>query len=134
MREVAKSMLGFSWAVSLFGVQQLAKLVTPSSQPMEITASQFDEASRAVQSYLSGTVAEQFRAGDAWQRRVVDTLFDAATLQSIDPRAVAQTLDPRQYVDAVDPREVVRSGVNMVQRSFDSLRQTAGPSTTITVN
>jgi hypothetical protein len=88
MREVAKSMLGFSWAVSLFGAQQIAKLLTPASQMPEVTAAQFDEATRAVQELMNETVAQQFRAGDEWQRRMVDTLCDAVALQGIDVRRV----------------------------------------------
>jgi hypothetical protein len=127
MREVAKSLLGFSWAVSLFGVQQLAKLVTPSSEPSETTAAQLDEATRVVQGFLTETVAQQFRAGDEWQRRMVDTLFDAAALQGLDPRRLADTLDPRPFIETVDARQVLKNGVDMMQQSFESVRQAVTP-------
>ena len=127
MREVAKSMLGFSWAVSLFGVQQLAKLVTPSSESPQTTASQFDEATRAVQGFLNETVAQQFRAGDEWQRRVVDALFDAASLQSIDAKKLGEMIDPRPFIEGVDARKMLKTGVDLAQKSFDSLRQTVTP-------
>lgn len=123
MREVAKSMLGFSWAVSLFGVQQLAKLVTPSSESSETTAAQFDEATRVVQGFLTDTVAQQFRAGDEWQRRMVDTLCDAAALQGVDARRLADTLDPRPFIESVDARQVLKNGVDRVTESFDLLRR-----------
>ncbi|MEX1129035.1 MAG: hypothetical protein WD227_16245 [Vicinamibacterales bacterium] len=128
MREVAKSMLGFSWAVSLFGVQQMAKLVTPSSVSPESLASQFDEATRAVQTFLNETAAQQFRAGDEWQRRAVDTLFDAAALRDVDPRRMAEALDPRPFVQGIDARQVIKNGVDMVQQSFETVRQTVTPS------
>lgn len=143
MREVAKSMLGFSWAVSLFGVQQMAKLVTPSSDTTQALASEFDEATRAVQTLLNDNVAQQFRAGDEWQRRAVDSLFDAAALRvdpqqvasALDPRPFVQGLDPRPFVRGLDPRQMVQSGVDMVQQSldsaqqsFDSVRQAVRPS------
>lgn len=123
MREVAKSMLGFSWAVSLFGVQQLAKLVTPSSESSETTAAQFDEATRVVQGFLTDTVAQQFRAGDEWQRRMVDTLCDAAALQGVDARRLADTLDPRPFIESVDARQVLKNGVDKMTESFDLLRR-----------
>ena len=129
MREVAKSMLGFSWAVSLFGVQQLAKLVTPSATSQEAAASQFDEASRAVQGFLTDTVAQQFRTGDEWQRRLVDALFDAATLQSVDPTKLGEMLDPRAFIERVDARQMLKSSVDLAQKSFESLRQTVTPQT-----
>jgi hypothetical protein len=127
MREVAKSMLGFSWAVSLFGVQQLARLVTPSSVTPEAMATQLDEASRALQGFLTESVAQQFRAGDEWQRRVVDALFDAASLQVVDPRTLTEMIDPRPFIEGVDARKVLKNGVDMMQQSFDSLRQTVTP-------
>jgi hypothetical protein len=127
MREVAKSMLGFSWAVSLFGVQQLARLVTPSSVTPEAMATQLDEASRTLQGFLTESVAQQFRAGDEWQRRVVDALFDAASLQAVDPRKLTEMIDPRPFLEGVDARKVLKDGVDMMQQSFDSLRQTVTP-------
>lgn len=112
MREVAKSMFGLSWAVSLFGLQQLSRLVTPESdEARDRTVSEVDDVSRAIQSHLSGTAADQFRTGDEWQRRLVDTMFDMATMRSIDPRAMVDT------------------GMSVVQKSFDTavetMRQTA---------
>ena len=123
MREIAKSMLGFSWAVSLFGAQHIAKLVTPSSESSDTTAAQFDEATRVVESFLTETVAQQFRAGDQWQRRMVDTLCDAAALQGLDPRRLADTLDPRPFIENIDARQALKNGVDMMQQSFDSMRQ-----------
>lgn len=117
MREVAKSMLGFSWAVSLFGVQQMAKLMTPASVSAEAMASQFDEASRAVQAFLTDTAAQQFRAGDEWQRKVVDALFDAASLQAVDPKKLGEMIDPRPFIENVDARKIMQSGVDLVQKA-----------------
>jgi hypothetical protein len=126
MREVAKSMLGFSWAVSLFGIQQISKLMTPSAQP-DAAVQEFDAVSRAVQSHLTQPVAEQFRAADEWQRRVVDAMFDVGTLQSLDPRTMAASLDPRRVVEALDPRGMMQSGVDVLQKSVDAIRQTVQP-------
>jgi hypothetical protein len=122
MREVAKSLFGFSWAVSLFGLQQVSKLMAPSAEE-SATASELDEVSRAVQSHLSENLAEQFRAGDEWQRRVVDVLFDAGSLRSLDPQAVAESLDPRRMAQAIDPRAIVQSSVDVLQHSIDAARR-----------
>ena len=122
MREIAKSMLGFSWAVSLFGVQQLAKLREAS-----LAATELDEVSRVVQSHLSEPVAQQFRAVDEWQRRMVDAVFDAASLTSIDPTAVAASLDLGPVVEAMDPRRMMERGVDLWQRSVTSVQQGARP-------
>lgn len=127
MREVAKSMLGFSWAVSLFGVQQMAKLMTPGSASSHAMASQFDEASRAVAGLLNETVAQQFRAGDEWQRTMLDTICDAASLQAVDTKKIGGMLDPRPFIEGMDARKVFESGVDLAQKSFESLRQTVTP-------
>ena len=130
MREVAKSMLGFSWAVSLFGFQQLSKVMTPTpAQPQGLTAAELDEVSRAVQSHLFGAAALQFRAGDEWQRRFVDVMFDAALMQSMDPRRMVEVLDPRTLLQTADPRTMVESGMTVIQQGLDAavdvVRQTA---------
>jgi hypothetical protein len=124
MREVAKSMLGFSWAVSLFGAQQLAKLMTPGSVSPDAMASQFEEASRAVAGLLNETAAQQFRAGDEWQRTMVDAICDAASLQAVDPKKIGGMLDPRPFIEGMDARKVFESGVDLAQKSFESFRKT----------
>ena len=131
MRELAKSMLGFSWAVGLFGVQQLGRALAPASPP-DVTAAELDDVAYAAQRHLSDPYAERFRAGDEWQRRVVDVFFDAMTLRSLDPRAVASTLDPRPLMIGVAPRDVLQSGVDLLQRSVDLVRPASPPSTTPT--
>ena len=115
MREVAKSMLGFSWAVSLFGVQQISKILSPS-QPAEKTAAEVEEVSRAVQGHLLGATATQFQAGDQWARNLVDVVFDAASGQSFDPRRIVDALDPRKVMD-VDPRKGAQTSVALFQQS-----------------
>jgi hypothetical protein len=125
MREVAKSMLGFSWAVSLFGFQQLSKVITSSPpQPQNLTVAEVEEVSRAVQSHLFGAAAMQFRAGDEWQRRLVDVIFDAASMQSLDPRKIAQALDPRTLLTNADPRKIVETGMTVIQQTMDKAVET----------
>ena len=127
MREVAKSMLGFSWAVSLFGVQQISKMLSPSpSQPADLMAAEVDEVSRAVQTHLSGATAMQFRAGDQWTRHIVDVLFDAASGESLDPRRIMDSLDPRKMMD-IDPSKWAETSVTMFQQSVDAVKQVMTP-------
>jgi hypothetical protein len=132
MREVAKSMVGFSWAVSLFGFQQMSKLMAQTEAAPETAATELDEVSQVVQSHLSAPLAQQFKAGDEWQRRLVDVLFDAASMKSIDPRKMAASLDPRPLMDGIDPRGMVQTGVDMVQKSVEVVRHAAGGATSAT--
>ena len=127
MREIAKSMLGFSWAVSLFGVQQISKVLSPSSsQPEEATAAEVEEVSRAVQSHLLGATATRFQAGDQWTRNLVDVVFDAASWQSFDARRIVESLDPRKVID-VDPRKWAETSMTMFQQSVDAVKQAVTP-------
>ena len=122
MRELAKSMVGFSWSVGLFGLQQLSRAITPAAAPPETTAAQLDDVAHTAQRHLSDQYAEQFRAVDEWQRRVIDVLFDAASMRSFDPRAIASTMDPRPLMTDVDPRKVFQSGVDLFQRGVNAIR------------
>jgi hypothetical protein len=122
MRELAKSMVGFSWAVGLFGLQQITRALTPASTPPEVTAAELDDVSHTAQRYLTDQYAEQFRAVDEWQRRVVDMLFDAASMRSFDPRAMAASVDPRPILNDMDPRRMFQSGVDLMQRSVNAMR------------
>jgi hypothetical protein len=130
MRELAKSMVGFSWAVGLFGFQQLNKMMGTVTEPQEVTAAQLDDVSRAAQRHLSDQYSQQFQAADQWQRRVIDALFDTASMQSFDPRAIASSMDPRPLMTDLDPRRMFESGIEMMQRPFDMLRPAASSTTT----
>jgi len=133
MRELAKSMVGFSWAVGLFGFQQLNKMMGTVAEPPDVTAAQLDEVSRAAQRHLNDQLAHQFEAGDKWHRRFIDALFDAASMRSFDPRAIASSMDPRPLMNDVDPRRFFQSGMEMMQRPFEMIRQAAPPAQTTTV-
>lgn len=127
MRELAKSMVGFSWAVGLFGVQQITKAMTAGSEPPAQTAAELDEVAQAAERHLTEPFARQFHAGDEWQRKLVDVFFDAASLRSFDPRSVASSLDPRPMIDSVDPRRVIQGGVDLLGRSVGMLRPASAP-------
>jgi haloalkane dehalogenase len=67
MRDFTESMLRFSWAMSLFGVQQMANLARPSK-----LAKAFDDVTGAAEAELGGMLRETFRGGDALQRGLLD--------------------------------------------------------------
>lgn len=127
MRELTKSMVGFSWAVGVFGFQQLTKVMTPGSEPPERTVAQLDDVAQTAERHLSDSFAGPFRAGDQWQRRLIDVFFDALSPRSFNPRAVAASFDPRPMMDGVDPRRVFQAGADLVERSVGLLRPTGAP-------
>jgi hypothetical protein len=77
MRELIKSMLSFSWGMSLFGVKQLANFMAAldPNQPGNRAISAFDAVTHATEAHLDGAIGEAFRAGDRAQRTLLDMLF-----------------------------------------------------------
>jgi hypothetical protein len=67
-----KSMFGFSWATSLFGLRQLAGAFAPGR-----AAARFERVARAAEDELDEPARNFFRVGDRTQRGVVDMLCGA---------------------------------------------------------
>jgi hypothetical protein len=77
MREFTKSVLSFSWAMSVFGVQQMANLMKrpDPNRAQGPAAEAFDGVTRATEAQLGKTLQETFRAGDKFQRGMVDMML-----------------------------------------------------------
>src|SRR5262249_25717238 len=80
MRDFTKSMLSFSWAMSLFGCQQMLKLLSPAE-----AAKSFDKVTDATEGELKDLLKATFEAGDKLQRRLVDLTMGAFTGQAVNP-------------------------------------------------
>ena len=87
IRDLAKSMLSFSWAMSLFGVAQLTNTLIPQrpSQPNHRTTTAFDAVTHAAEEQLSGVLKGAFKAGDQLQRGMVDLMFGFLSLEAFNP-------------------------------------------------
>ncbi|HKH50098.1 MAG TPA: hypothetical protein VKM72_36060 [Thermoanaerobaculia bacterium] len=70
MRELARSMASFSWAMSMFGVEQMTNLIAPRR-----AAVAFGAVSRTVEKELGPGLRSAFQTGDRLQRAVVDLSF-----------------------------------------------------------
>jgi hypothetical protein len=79
MREFTKAMFSFSWAMSLFSVQQLSNLLArpDPGRPKPRTAEAFDNVTCATEEQLGGFLRDTFKTGDKLQRGMVDMLFGA---------------------------------------------------------
>ncbi len=77
MRELTKSLFSFSWAISLFGIQQVSNLFTPNdrNQPVGKATQAFDELTRATMDQLGSALESTFKAGDNIQRGLVGMFF-----------------------------------------------------------
>lgn len=76
MRELAKSVIGYSWAASLFGVQQAFNMLKPpvQGQPHPATKA-FSDMSSATIGQLQEPLKSAFNAGVTMQGQVVDVFF-----------------------------------------------------------
>jgi hypothetical protein len=105
IRDLTKSMLSFSWAMSLFGVEQLVNTFTPQrpSQPTHKATTAFNAVTHAAEEQLGGTLKGIFTAGDKLQRGLVDLTFSVISLEALNPsqlmRITSDTL--RQTTGAV---------------------------------
>lgn len=73
MRELTKSMMSFSWAMSLFGLRQMTCMLMPQSWGS--TSSSMDSVTRCTESQLGAVTQSLFRTGDNLQRGMVDMMF-----------------------------------------------------------
>ena len=96
MREITKSMFSLGWAMSLLGMREMARLVSPGRGD----GSGVDAVTRAAAEQLGESLQATYRAGDALQRAVVDTAFDLVGGRSADGA-------------------LARTGIDVVQRSLD---------------
>lgn len=98
MRDLTKSMLSYSWAMSLFGVQQMWNLMSPSR-----ATKAFDEVTDATEEQFGDIMQATFRTGDNIQRMLVDLTLGAFSGQSSNSnqwtRATADAM--RQSADVM---------------------------------
>ena len=74
-----RSMMRFSWAMSLFGVRQAQDMFEGFAtvrSPRRATEA-FDAVSSAVAEQLGEPLGDAFRTGDRWQRQLIDSVFGA---------------------------------------------------------
>jgi hypothetical protein len=76
MRDITKSALGFSWSMSLFGLQQMSNaLMRPGGGGCAPAAESTETVTRAMEEQLDGVMKRLFKTGDRFQRGVVDMMF-----------------------------------------------------------
>lgn len=87
IRDLAKSMISFSWGMSLFGVKQSVNLLTPQSpsQPTHKATAAFNSVTQATEEQLGGTLKGVFKAGDQLQKGMVDMMSSCLTLEIFNP-------------------------------------------------
>jgi hypothetical protein len=70
MRELTRSVASFSWAMSMFGVEQMTNLIAPRR-----AAQAFRAVAHSAEGELGSGLRSAFQTGDRLQRAVVDLSF-----------------------------------------------------------
>lgn len=94
MRELAKSMISYAWANSLFGVQQALNLIKPTQSDQEHPATAaFDAVSAAATSQLNPSMKAAFDSAEGFQENMVNMMFevmDPSRWRSVGTRIMDQ--------------------------------------------
>jgi hypothetical protein len=114
MRDLTKSMMSFSWAMSMFGMKQMLDMLNP--QNMGNTASSFEEVTRATESQLGSLTRSTFQAGDRLQRGMIDMAFGMLGWGSWNPNQMM-----RMGTDAV--QRTAQASVDVMQQSAQAMGQ-----------
>jgi hypothetical protein len=88
MDGLIKSMISFSWAMSLFGVEQLVNAVTPRdpSRPVDEATGAFYSVTSATEKQFDDLATEAFESGDRLQRGMLDLAYSVLTFDALTAR------------------------------------------------
>src|SRR5215208_5054439 len=91
MRDLTKSALSYTWAMSLFGVQQATNLLAPPDrrEPTRKANDAFFSVKQSAENQFGDLVFGAFQIGDEVQRGLTNLFFDALTLRALDPRYIS---------------------------------------------
>src|ERR1044072_3125150 len=83
MRELTKSAISYAWAMSLFGAEQFASVLSARGEGRAGEA--LYKVTRAATDELGDILWAAYQVGDQLQRSSVDLFFDVATLRAFTP-------------------------------------------------
>jgi hypothetical protein len=122
MRDLTKSVFSFSWAMSLFGIQQAANLFTPSK-----AARAFDNVTGATREQFCDVTKAAFRAGDNMQRGMLEMMFGVLSGQMLDPsRWTRGAADAARQAASAAGQGMRAAAAPAQQRPFGGSQQTGG--------
>ena len=120
MREFTKSMTSYTWAMSLFGLQQMINVFRPAK-----AAESFNHVTKATEEQFGDALKATFRAGDNLQRGFVDVTLGLLTLGMFDRGGGAQTTTDV----ARQTGEALRQSGRVVSQAVDAVTQTVQSAT-----
>lgn len=114
MRELTKSMTSYTWAMSLFGFQQMINAFHPAK-----AAESFNKVTRATEAEFGDALKATFRAGDNLQKGLVDVTFGVFTLGMFDRSGARGTADVARQTG-----EALRQGGRVISQTVDAISKT----------
>jgi hypothetical protein len=110
MRDVTKSFFSFSWAMTLFGLEQLRVLLSDehAGKRRERMAEDLDSVTQASRERFGKRYSSMYESGDKLQRETVDLMFDIFRGEELKPSSV------------------IDRAADLVEESADALRDMVG--------
>lgn len=115
MREFTKSMTSYSWAMSMFGLQQVINVFRP-----ERATDSFNNVTKAAEEQFDNALKATFRAGDNLQKGLVDMTFGVLTLGLFDRGGASASSDIVRQTG-----EAFRQGGRLMSETMDAFGRTA---------
>jgi hypothetical protein len=96
MRDTAKSVMSLPWAISMFGLQQIANMMMPPANGTngKSTAAAFDAVSQAAEQHLEGWYKTTYNMGSGIQKSVIDLMM--LKTPEIDPSVFMRMAEKMQ--------------------------------------
>lgn len=122
MRDLAKSVFSFSWAMSLFGVQQAMNMLSPSK-----AARAFDNVTGATREQFCDATKAAFRMGDNMQRGMLDMMCGVLSGQALDPGRLTRMAADAAQQSAEAAGQGMRAAASAAQQTpFGGSQQSGG--------
>ena len=94
MRELFKSMVGFSLAMSVFGIEQMRNVVKKKEDKNDSREDWISDDLATVTGAAEQRFGERahkvFEAGDRFQREIIDLMFDVFKSEDVQPKRMAE--------------------------------------------
>ena len=119
MREFTKSMTSYTWAMSLFGLQQMVNAFRPAK-----ATESFNNVTKATEEQFGEALKATFRVGDNVQKGLVDVTFGVLTLGMLDRGGAGTTADIARQTG-----EALRQSGRVVSQTVSAVSQTVQSAT-----
>jgi hypothetical protein len=90
MRDLTKSFFSFSWAMTMFGIEQMRTVFSDEieGKRRDRMAEDLDAVAEAASQRLSKRSTSMYESGDKLQREMVDLMYDIFRGEEVKPRSV----------------------------------------------